>query len=78
MRKERKALIDLRVDILKKMDNFIRTEIDDEYIFYNMWLAEGVPDEASIEDLIFIAEDEDNWDDVMRCFRNCCRLARVI
>lgn len=56
----------LRANLLGGMDAYIRAIVDDEEYLMS-WLAYGVPDEASEEDLMEIAEDEDEF----------CRIAKV-
>lgn len=45
-----------KINNLKMMDNVAR-KVNDETLFYNYWLAFGVPDEASEEDYEDLAED---------------------
>ena len=56
----------MKIEQLKKMDKFIRQNMDDEedIIF---WLTVAVPDNASEEDYVFIANDEE-------LFNTCCRV----
>jgi len=72
-----KSTITLRNLILCEMNNYILNEIGDEEIF-DIWLMCGVPDGATIDDILEIAKDDDLWLDCVECFAKCCKLAGVI
>lgn len=56
----------LKQNILGGMDSYIR-ELGDEDI-WEVWIANGVPDEATEDDLRFIAEDDELWRDTCGLF----------
>lgn len=61
------ALIQLRTNQLKAMDEFVHS-INNEELMEN-WLSCGVPDEASEEDYSYIASDEDLYRTCVRIFK---------
>ena len=67
-----KAMIKARVEMLKQMDNYVRNIIGDDSVCVDLWFAEGVPDGADEIDLIEIAEDDDLWEECVKCFAECC------
>ena len=58
-----------RIEILKTMDNIAR-KLCDEELFYDYWLAEGIPDCATQEDLECIAKDSELYRDIEKTFEN--------
>ena len=56
-----------KAKLLKGMDRFIRYNISDEELFED-WLALGVPDEHTDEDLEFIAGDPELYNDCVELF----------
>ncbi len=62
----------LRANLLGGMDAYMRAVIDDEEDFMS-WLAYGVPDEASEEDLMEIAEDEEEFNRISKVFSDLLR-----
>lgn len=56
----------LRAETLVYMDNYVKEEIGDEDSL-EVWLSVGVPDCATKEDYLFIAEDEEEYN-------RCCRV----
>lgn len=67
MRVTPKELLEIKVKLLKDMDEYIRFHVDDEEEF-DCWLMCGVPDMADHQDYEDIAEDEDLWLDVIKTF----------
>lgn len=63
-----KSLIKLRVAQLRAMDKFVRSVNDEELA--DSWFCAGVPDEATAEDYIFIASDDELYQDCVRIFRS--------
>ena len=59
-----------RIEKLKKMDLDMRENCDEE-LFYTDWLAYGVPDCADEDILIFIAESNKNYKEVVECYEFC-------
>ena len=62
-------LITLRANILGGMDSYVREVVDKEDVL-DYWLMEGVPDEASEEMLMEIAEDRDEFIRISKVFGN--------
>lgn len=56
----------LKMNLLGGMDSYIR-ELGDEDI-WEVWIAHGVPDGATEDDLRFIAEDDELWQDTCELF----------
>lgn len=63
-----------RVKLLKKMDGYLRRNIQDEDVFYGLWLSEGVPDGADDYDYEYIAGDDDAFNECLELFIECCLL----
>lgn len=61
------ALIKLRINQLKAMDEFVHS-INNEELMED-WLSCGVPDEASKEDYSYIASDEELYKTCVRIFK---------
>lgn len=61
----------IRINLLKQMNEYI-CEMGDEEIWMD-WITLGVPDEPSEDDYEFIAENDDEWNDICNLFG---RLAR--
>jgi hypothetical protein len=59
----------LRANILGEMDAYMRETVDDEEYLME-WLAEGVPDGANENDLMEIAEDEEDFTRICKVFGN--------
>ena len=62
---EEKTLKELRADFLKQMDYYVRFHIADE-IAIELWVL-IFPDEASEDEILYIADDNELWTD-------CCVL----
>ena len=56
----------LKMNLLGVMDSYVR-ELGDENI-WEVWIAIGVPDGATEDDLQFIAEDDELWRDTCDLF----------
>lgn len=67
----KKEVIDSRVEVLKAMDNAIRSMNDEEV--FDLWLSEGIPDAASEEDYKSIAEVHSDYIYVVNIFRACVK-----
>ena len=72
------AIIKYRVEFLKQFDYYVRNIIGDDDITVNIWLAGGVPDGYSDEDLKERAIDDELWLNCVNCFAKCCRLQGII
>ena len=66
-----------RIEFLKQFDYYVRNIIGDDDIIVNTWLAGGVPDGYTEEDLKEIAFYDDLWLDCVNCFAECCGLGGV-
>jgi len=64
-------VINSRIAVLKAMDNAVRNMNDEEV--FEPWLMCGVPDGADDDDYLSIAEDHDNYKDVVRTFAKCVK-----
>lgn len=71
----RKEIVAIRVGFLMQFDKYVREIIGDDDITVNIWLAFGVPDESTEEDLFEIAGDDESWNDCVECFAQCCKEA---
>ena len=67
-----------RIEFLKQFDYYVRNIIGDDDITVNIWLAGGLPDGYTDEDLKEIAIDDELWLDCVKCFAECCRLGGVL
>ena len=59
----------LKANLLGGMDAYIRDVVGDEDIFMR-WLMVGVPDGSTEEDLMEIAEDEEEFNRIAEVFSN--------
>lgn len=73
----KEELIAARVEILCGMNNYILYRIGDEEVF-EIWFMCGLPDGATMDDIIEIAKDDEAWVDCVECFAKCCKVAGVI
>lgn len=67
MKKTRKEIVEIRVDILKDMNKFVLEKIYDEELIFH-WLEEGIPDCPSDDDFLFIAENDEEWERICSVF----------
>lgn len=67
-----------RIDFLKQFDYYVRNTIGNDEITVYIWLAGGVPDGYTDEDLKEIATNDELWLECVECFAECCRIAEVI
>lgn len=70
----REELVEIRKQLLKEMDAYVRNNISDDFVYGNIWAATGVPDGADDSDYQAIAEDEDLWLGCVKTFAKCCGL----
>ena len=70
-------ITEYRIDFLKQFDYYVRNTIGDEDIT-DSWLAWGVPDEYTDEDLEEIATSDRLWISCVNCFADCCNKAGII
>lgn len=52
----------------KKMDDYLRNNIEDEEIFWSVWAAMGIPDGASKEDYEDLKDSNEFWTDCLEAF----------
>lgn len=57
-----------RAELGKKMDNYLRENIQDEENFYGIWAMMGVPDGATEEDYDDLKDDDGFWTDCLEAF----------
>jgi len=65
----------LRANLMGGMNEYIK-ELGDEEIWEH-WIT-VFPDECSEDELMEIAEDEDLWIEVVKCFAECLEYRRLI
>lgn len=70
----RGELVRTRKRLLREMDEYVRNNIADDFIYCDIWAATGVPDGADDSDYQAIAEDEDLWLGCVKTFAKCCGL----
>ena len=58
----------------KKMDDYLRSNIEDEEIFWSVWAAMGMPDGASKEDYENLKDSDEFWTDCLETFMRCVLL----
>lgn len=63
-----------RMMILLQMDNYIKYDIGDDVIFYDVWCATGLPDGYDLDDVKEIAEDDELWMGCVETFAECCKM----
>ena len=68
-----KEIIELRVKILKEMNEYVFNEIGDENII-DYWLLYGMPDDSEDDDFLMVAEDEESWVNVVKTFDKCLKM----
>jgi hypothetical protein len=63
-----------RIKILKDIEEYLINNCD-ENIFYDIWRADGLPDDYTEEDIEYIAGDDELWQIAISAFDKCCRLS---
>ena len=58
----------------KKMDDYLRSNIEEEEIFWNVWATMGIPDGASKEDYEDLKDNDEFWTDCLEAFMRCVLL----
>lgn len=69
----RKEIVELRAKFLKQMDDYVRDSIGDETIT-DYWLSMGLPDGADDDEIREIAEDDEEWVEMVEAFAYCLRM----
>lgn len=67
----------IRTKILREMDTYARENFEDEDNFLD-WLMDGVPDAADDDIIAFIAQNDECWLRVIKCFYKCCKFEGII
>lgn len=67
------SIVDDKVEELRRMDSFVRDDIGDEDII-DYWLTYGLPDDYDDDDLVSIAEDDEQYNDIVNAFDTCVEL----
>ena len=68
-----KEIIELRVKILKEMNEYIFNKIGDEDII-DYWLLYGMPDDSEDDDFLMVAEGEESWVNIVKTFDKCLKM----
>lgn len=55
----------------KKMDDYLRNNIQDEEIFWRVWASMGMPDGATEDDYKDLEGNDDFWTDCLEAFMRC-------
>lgn len=66
--------IEVRVQIVRRMDEMVRNFNDEELIM--TWLMLGCPDESTEEDYEWFAEDEQEYLDLIKLFSRLFHLEK--
>lgn len=56
-----------RISFLIQFDEYVRNNVTDEN-YFDYWLENGIPDDADVDILKEIAEDDELWLDVVNAF----------
>lgn len=70
----RKELIKTRKKLLQEMDDYVRNKIGDDFVYCDIWAANGAPDGADNLNYHEIAEQDDLWLNCVNTFAKCCGL----
>ena len=63
-----------RAKLGKQMDDYLRENINDEEIFWNVWASIGVSDGATEDDYEDLEDDDEFWTDCLEAFMRCVLL----
>ena len=63
-----------RAKLGKKMDNYLRENIQNEEIFWSVWASMGMPDGATEDDYEDLKESDEFWTDCLEAFMRCVLL----
>ena len=63
-----------RAKLGKQMDDYLRENINNEKIFWNVWALMGVPDGATEDDYEDLEDDDEFWTDCLEAFMRCVLL----
>lgn len=60
-----------RAKLGKKMDDYMRENIQNEEIFWSVWASMGMPDGATEDDYEDLKESDEFWTDCLEAFMRC-------
>lgn len=63
-----------RAKLGKKMDDYMRENIQNEEIFWSVWASMGIPDGATEDDYEDLKESDEFWTDCLEAFMRCVLL----
>ena len=63
-----------RAKLGKKMDDYMRENIQNEEIFWSVWASMGMPDGATEYDYEDLKESDEFWTDCLEAFMRCVLL----
>ena len=63
-----------RAKLGKKMDDYMRENIQNEEIFWSGWASMGMPDGATEDDYEDLKESDEFWTDCLEAFMRCVLL----
>ena len=63
-----------RAKLGKKMDDYMRENIQNEEIFWSVWASMGMPDGATEDDYEDLKESDEFWVDCLEAFMRCVLL----
>lgn len=66
MKVTREELVATRKRLAEEMNTYI-IEMGDESVWM-AWIAGGIPDEPDEEDFVFVAENDDQWNNLCKLF----------
>ena len=70
-------MIKTRITILQAMHEFVFNKFNDEENIME-WLTYGVPDCPNESDYEFIAENEENFNEIVDLFNRLCKLEDIV
>lgn len=77
MKVSRNEMIRIRKNLLKQMDEYLRSNVDESVVEY-IWLAVGLEDGWDENILTEYAEDDELWLDCVNAFKACCEREGII
>lgn len=63
-----------RAKLGKKMDDYMRENIQNEEIFWSVWASMGMPDGATEDYYEDLKESDEFWTDCLEAFMRCVLL----
>lgn len=77
MEVSRNEMIEIRKNLLKKMDTFLKENIREDVVI-DLQLAYGLEDGWDDDILAQYASDDESWNDCVKIFRKCCEIERIL